>query len=312
MADSDDHTMSLDTVLAATDFSKTADLAVEHAAALAKRLGARLVLVHGHTMGVYWVGPAKPLTIPSSYEEAVLRDTREKLDTLAARLREDGVEVDTRLVSASGTEAALYIAKETDADLIVTGTRGHTGFKHLLLGSTAEAIVRTAHRPVLSIHPGDQPPDGGPIRILLPTDFSDDATAALEQAVTLLAGEPAHCALILVHVLHTPALLAPMVGDIAMRQVFIDQAREHATLGLEELAERFRARGHEVETRVAEGDPADVLAEKAREGNASLIAMGTRGLTGIKRIVHGSVADRTVRHARCPVLTVPRPRPDGS
>ncbi len=306
MAESGARTTPLDTVLAATDFSDTAHLAVEHAAALARRQAARLILVHGHTMGVYWVGPAKPLTIPSSYEESVLRDTREQLDALAARLREEGVEVDTRLVSASGTEATLYVAKETDADLIVTGTRGHTGFKHLLLGSTAEEIVRTARCPVLSIHPGDEVPAGGRIRIVLPTDFSDDATLALEHAVELLSGEPSECELVLVHVLHTPALLAPMVGDIAMRQVFVDQAREKATEGLEELAEQLRAEGHEVKTRVFEGDPAGMLADTARDCEASMIAMGTRGLTGLKRIVQGSVADRTVRHASCPVLTVPR------
>jgi nucleotide-binding universal stress UspA family protein len=306
MATGDGAAIRLETILAATDFSDTAQLAVEHAAALAKRQGARLVLVHGHTMGVYWIGPAKPLTIPSSYEESVLRDTREQIDALAARLRETGIEVDTQLVSASGTEAVLYVAKETDADLIVTGTRGHTGFKHLLLGSTAEEIVRTARRPVLSIHPGDDPPDGGKLHIVLPTDFSGYATLALQEAVALFTGDPANCSLLLVHVLHTPALLAPMVGDIAMRQVFIDQAREKTVEGLDELAQQFRDGGYEVETAVLEGDPADAIAEIARERGADLIAMGTRGLTGLKRIVQGSVADRTVRHAECPVLTVPR------
>ncbi|HEM46464.1 MAG TPA: universal stress protein, partial [Alphaproteobacteria bacterium] len=217
-----------------------------------------------------------------------------------------GVDVDTRLVSASGTEAVLYVARECEADLIVTGTRGLTGFKHLLLGSTAEAIVRTAGRPVLSVHPGDAVPGDGCLRVLLPTDFSDHAELALDHAVALLAEKPAQCSLILVHVIHTPALLAPMVGDVAMRQVFVQQARESAAEEIEQLAEAFRADGHEVETVIREGDPAETLADIAADKDAALIAMGTRGLTGLKRIVQGSVADRTVRHAPCPVLTVPR------
>lgn len=301
-----DSTPSRDTLLVATDFSETAELAVAHAAALARRRNARLVLVHGHTMATYWIGPANPLRIPPSYEEAVLQNARERLDAIVLELQTSGLEVESRLVSATGPEAILHVANELDADLIVTGTRGHTGFKHLLLGSTAEEIVRTAHRPVLSVHPGDAVPDPGHLRIILPTDFSDDAKLALGLAVDLVTNGAADCSLCLVHILHTPIMLAPVVGDTAMREVFMEQARENAIEGLDRIADELRQQGHTVETIVREGDPADSLADIAREKNASLIAMGTRGLTGLKRIVHGSVADRTVRHATCPVLTIPR------
>ncbi len=303
MADSREHRP---TFVVATDFSSTADLAVEHAAGLARRRGARLVIVHGHSLATYWVGPANPLRIPPSFEEAILQNARQRLDALCERLRQTGLDVEARLVSATGPEAVLHVAKELDADLVVTGTRGHSGFKHLLLGSTAEEIVRNAHRPVLAIHPGDALPDAIHLRIILPTDFSDDAAAALEQAIALLSNRGTDCTLSLVHVLHTPVLLAPMGGDMAVRAAFIEQAREQAAEGLERIAKDLRGKGYTVETLVRDGDPADALAEIAREQHASLIAMGTRGLTGLKRIVHGSVADRTVRHARCPVLTLPR------
>jgi nucleotide-binding universal stress UspA family protein len=293
-------------IVAATDFSETADLAVEHAAALARRTGSPLLIVHGHTMAAYWVGPAKPLTVPASYEETILRNAREKMEALCTRYRAEGIDVDSRLVSASGTEAVAYVAKQSDAKVIVTGTRGLTGFKHLLLGSTAEAIVRTANRPVLAIHPGDAVPGDGALRIVLPTDFSDDARLALDQALALLDDRGEASTLVLVHVIHTPGLLAPMVGDVSVRQLFIQQARDAAVEGLERLAESLKGAGRTVEAVVREGDPAETVAAIAGEKKASLIAMGTRGLTGLKRIVHGSIADRTVRHASCPVLTVPR------
>ena len=301
-----DSTSPRATIVVATDFSETAELAVAHAAALARRRNARLVLVHGHTMATYWIGPANPLRIPPSYEEAILQNTRERIDAIVLELRQSGLDAEARLVSATGPEAILHVANELDADLIVTGTRGHTGFKHLLLGSTAEEIVRTAHRAVLSVHPGDAVPDPGHLRILLPTDFSDDAELALGLAIDLVTNGAADCSLSLVHILHTPIMLAPVVGDTAMREVFMEEAREKANHGLERIADELRRKGYTVEAIVREGDPADTLADIAREKNASLIAMGTRGMTGLKRIVHGSVADRTVRHANCPVLTIPR------
>ena len=297
-------------IVVATDFSGTARLAQQHAVALAKRRGAKVVLVHGHTMGAYWVGPGNPIAVPPNYEDSILKAARESLDTIAEEVRAQGVDAEGRLVAAAGPEAVLDSADSVEADLIVTGTRGHTGFKHLVLGSSAEAIVRRSDRPVLSVHPGNEVPSDGKLRVVLPTDFSDDAKLALDRTLGLLGDGPEDCELILVHVVHTPVLMSPMVGDMGMREVFVQQAREQAVEALDELAASLRSRGCTVEAVVREGDPADVISAVAKEQNADLVAMGTRGLTGLQRIVQGTVADRTVRHAGCPVLTVPRSEPD--
>ncbi|MDG2049225.1 MAG: universal stress protein [Myxococcota bacterium] len=297
-------------IVLGTDFSETAELATDHAAHLARRHGARLTVVHGHTTGIYWIAPSKPLSLPSQYEDQILREIQTKLKDIEERLTALNVSVETRLIASAGADAALYVAQSVGADLIVTGTRGHTGFKHLLLGSTAEQIVRGAKAPVLAVHPGDDANEKKPLHIVLPTDFSDDALSALKRAVELFSGDPpAPCSLTLVHVLHSPSLMTPVLSDPSVRRLFLEQAKNDARQALRALAQPLEADGHQVESRVLEGDPGDTLAKVAREVDASLIAMGTRGLTGWKRVVQGSVADRTLRHAECPVLTLPRESP---
>jgi len=300
-------TRDLRVIVVATDFSETSDLAQQHAVRLARRAGARIVLVHGHTMAAHWVGPANPLTIPPNIEEAVRKSAEQQLHEATRRLEDDeAVEVESRLLSEPGPQAVLDAAAAASADLIVTGTHGHTGVRHFVLGSVAEEIVRGAPCPVLAVHPGDAIPTGEHVEVLLPTDFSDDAREALDNTLALLGEEPSKPRLALVHVVQAPLLMAPVMGDIDMRHVFLEDARQQAAQSLAALAVELNDRGFEVDTVVRSGSAADVIAEVARERGSHLIAMGTRGLTGLKRLTHGSVADRTVRLAACPVLTVPR------
>lgn len=294
-------------IVVATDFSETAELAQRYAAMLAQRSGARMVLVHGHTMSAHWVGPANPLTVPPNIEEAIRKSADQQLHEATRKLEEiEGLEVEGRLLPEPGPQAVLDAAEAVSADLIVTGTRGHTGVRHLVLGSVAEEIVRGARCPVLSVHPGDSLPSGESVEVLIPTDFSDDAQAALENTLALLGESPSKPRVALVHVVQAPLLMAPVMGDIDMRHVFLEDARKQAAQSLASMAVELNDRGFEVETVVRTGSAADVICELAKERGSSLIAMGTRGLSGLKRLTHGSVADRTVRHASCPVLTVPR------
>jgi nucleotide-binding universal stress UspA family protein len=76
---------------------------------------------------------------------------------------------------------------------------------------------------------------------------------------------------------------------------------------LEDLARELSGAGLEVETEVAEGDPAELIVARAAELGADLIAMGTHGLSALGRVFLGSVARRVVQHAPCPVLTVRSP-----
>jgi len=141
-------------------------------------------------------------------------------------------------------------------------------------------------------------------RILVPHDFSDDAAAALDFAVELakqLGGE-----LHLLHVYRMPLEMFSPYG-IAVPESVIPEIREAAGRRLKELSAQVKNAGLEVEVHLQEGPPADSIAEAARELGADLIVMGTRGRTGLAHVVLGSVAERTVRSAPCPVLTLRPP-----
>ena len=140
--------------------------------------------------------------------------------------------------------------------------------------------------------------------ILVPTDFSADAQEALSTAMDLAKKFDAK--IVIVHAYHVdiPLMAPPLGGVYALPAGFYDQLRAQATLQVEAAAQELAAAG--VEARgIAVADPAAMaIVEYARSLSADLVVMGTRGLTGLKHVALGSVAERVVRNAPCPVLTV--------
>jgi nucleotide-binding universal stress UspA family protein len=138
-------------------------------------------------------------------------------------------------------------------------------------------------------------------KILVPVDFSEHASRAVDTAIELAKAFGAKLQLIHVFPMQS-ILLAPYEVSIP---IDIEQSiREPINRKLAELAERAEKVGVAVDTLTASGTPAEVIAQIARDHRADLIVMGTRGLAGLKHVLLGSVAERTLRIAPCPVLTV--------
>lgn len=137
-------------VLCPTDFSPTADHAAELAAEMALKFGAEMVLLHVIPDLSYPLRSFGAVTAYPHLREELHARAKEELDKHAATLQA-GKPVATELRDGATHEAILACAKEHGADLIVIGTHGHQGLKHMLLGSTAEKIVRTATCPVLTV-----------------------------------------------------------------------------------------------------------------------------------------------------------------
>lgn len=139
--------------------------------------------------------------------------------------------------------------------------------------------------------------------ILVPTDFSADADKALSTATELATIFGAK--IVVIHAYHVDIpMLSPMGGGYALPQGFYEGLRSQATAQIEEIAEKLVAEGIDA-TGIALHEPASIaIAEQAESLPADLIVMGTRGNTGLKHVVLGSVAERVVRTAPCPVLTV--------
>ena len=145
--------MPYQTIVAATDFSEAANGAVEHAADLARHFGAALVLVHAYNVEIPIASPAMAggYVLPDNFFEQIGEQAILQVEEAAKALSEKGVKVTGVAIDQP---AALAIKGEADrrgADLIVMGTRGLTGIKHVALGSVADRVVRTASCPVLTV-----------------------------------------------------------------------------------------------------------------------------------------------------------------
>lgn len=139
--------------------------------------------------------------------------------------------------------------------------------------------------------------------ILVPTDFSPDAEKAVSTAVEFAKLFGAR--IVILHAYHIAIPMAsPTGGPYMLPQDFYDDLQSHATLQVERIAKEVATQGIEA-TGIALCEPASTaIVEQAESLPADLIVMGTRGLTGLKHVMLGSVAERVVRTAPCSVVTV--------
>ncbi len=140
--------------------------------------------------------------------------------------------------------------------------------------------------------------------ILVPTDFSADAEKALSTATELAKLFGAR--IVILHAFHAniPVVVSPIGGDSALPRGFYENLQSEATARVEGVAKELATEAIAA-TGIALSDPASAaIVAQAESLPADLIVMGTRGLTGLKHVVLGSVAERVVRTAPCSVLTV--------
>jgi nucleotide-binding universal stress UspA family protein len=137
-------------ILVPTDFSETADRALDYAIALSAPLGARIHVVH--VIGIPQLGiPELGVALTSTMIESLVRDNQAALDRLVDKHRGQATFGDIVLRTGDARDMILQAANEVHADLIVIGTHGRRGLARALLGSVAEAIVRMAPCPVLTV-----------------------------------------------------------------------------------------------------------------------------------------------------------------
>ncbi len=143
--------MPFQKILIATDFSPAAEHAVDYGVELALTLGARVHVVHAYDLPIPTVHPYQ-VAVPDPFIRACWRQAHERLDETVARVREQGVEADSKLSEVPAAEAIAHEAEASGCDLVVMGTRGNRGLKRMLLGSVAEHTVRLAKCPVLTLN----------------------------------------------------------------------------------------------------------------------------------------------------------------
>lgn len=146
-------------------------------------------------------------------------------------------------------------------------------------------------------------------KVLIPTDGSDTARRAIDFAVRLLAGSS--CEVVLLSVVEEPAYAAFWSDGLIAPEVILPPAEElkeelhgKAEETLSEQAEPLRAAGLRTTVRVRFGNPAAEILQEAEDGGCEMIVMGSHGRGAIGSFLLGSVSNRVVHHAKCPVLIV--------
>jgi nucleotide-binding universal stress UspA family protein len=283
-------------ILVATDFSEKADKAIGAALALAERKQAELHLVHALEVALPLFEPYA-VVIPADWVGESRKLAQEKLETAHSRVTARGLTGTTHLGDVPAAHAIAERAREIGADLVVVGTHGHTGLKHVVLGSVAERTVEHAPCSVWTVK--GEAATAAPRTIVVGSDFSDAGGSAIETAATWArdVGAKLH----LVHALQVPMpLVAPY--EVAIPEGIIEGARREAQRQLDETAAGLT--GLSVTTELATTPAHAALVDAAERLSADLIVTGSRGHTGLKHALLGSVAERTLRYAPCGVLTV--------
>lgn len=295
-------------ILVPTDFSPGAQRALEYAASFASQVHARITLLH----------VVEPLGSPDLDYFPFIIEPRKLVAFAHQQLAAapDDKNLDARLFAQPLVRTGIAFfeitqaARDLESDLIILSAHEFTGLKHVWLGSTAERVVRHAECPVLvlgktdrfsALSSGETEADVLRIcRVLVPVDFSDPSRAALRYAARLAARFKAS-----VYLLYVAESLQKLRHAHAMT-ANVDTSRLHDALKekLAEFAIDPVAELAPIHYEVRNGKPVEEILSSANDIGADLIVIATHGRTGFKHVMLGSVAERVVREAPCPVLVV--------
>ena len=290
-------------LLLATDLSNAARRAEDYAGALAASWRAQLTVM---SVVEFQPGLDREYAVNQLYLTDRMYETTAGLAAFKDKLHRRGIETTTRVGTGLPSEEVIAAAKSEDADLIIVGTRGKSGLAHVLLGSTAERVIRMAPCPVLAVPIGMDDHQGEKAvsidHILVPTDFSDCSSEAVKYA-GVVAGQ-AKASIELLHILE-PAYYG--IDFAVETRDEREQKRRRATERLEVLSAELAAAGIVVKVSLSGGPPADTILEFADRSSSHLIVMGTHGRRGLSHMWAGSVTEAVLRRGHRPVLAVRNP-----
>jgi nucleotide-binding universal stress UspA family protein len=274
-------------LLLAIDRSGHAEEAARVAGDLAAALPAEVAVLHVHeaslTAAVYRPEDLERAAVETAEAAGAL------VDRAVSRLREQGVTASGSVLMVDGTTAAQIAATAGDegADLLVVGAVGASGWRELVVGGVAHAVVQAAHCPVLVVP--RRSPEADLRRLVLGVDGSAGAARAVALTSELAARLEAE-----VLVVHASD------GSLADHEPDVIAAAAADAVGHDRVvATRVRAAG--------EGGVADALRTEAESFGAGLLVVGRRGRSPLQRLLLGGVSERLLHTTPCPLLVVPPP-----
>jgi nucleotide-binding universal stress UspA family protein len=292
----------LHTILVPTDFSACSEQALSRALGLARHHRAALHLLH--------VVEISALSLPylkvDFFREEMGR-AEEKMCELLARHATDGVEIDLAVRRGAPTGAAgpviLQYADEAGADLIALGFHGRRGFQTLFMGSVAQEVIHGTDRPVLAVRECEGAPLARSVeRILVPIDLSPHSERGFTHGVALARTYGAE--LLLIHVTDVSHFIG-VYGEI---DPFTPDVQERVDRWVKQEMGRMRREaegaGVKAQSFLLSGYPSSTILDFIAERAVDLVVMTSHGRTGLDRFLLGSVSEKVLRRATCPVLLI--------
>lgn len=227
----------------------------------------------------------------------------ERLDEERRWLEAEGFDVETHVVRGTPYRRINDLAEKVDADLIIIGSKGkHGRVRDSLVGSTTINMARTAVRPLLIERIVER--SGEPrvaeeklfSRVLHPTDFSENAQRAYNEFQTI-----------------KPSLEeADILHVLTREQRRLDRSEEEIQTQLAEFREPLEEAGVETTTSVRRGEAVEEIMAEEREFDPSLLLVGSRGMSRIRRLLLGSVTEDLIAKSESNILLVPPRRTEGT
>ena len=301
------------TILVPTDFSEPSLKAMKYARALAKQFRASL-----HLINVFDVQFEAPSLAPLyATDDEIQRRLGRRFRAIAGEFAGPIRRGRCHARIGRAFEEICEAAQKLHVDLIVTATRGYTGLKHMLMGSTAERIVRHSPCPVLVVREKEREfvqsnvakgTRGGSAlsvrHILVPVDFSEHSRVALRHAIAFAKRFGAKLALL--NVIY-PQYYATNMDYMAFDYPsLLEETRRTARREFNAFVRSIAFEGVPFETHIEEGHPGQHIVDYASKHGVDLVVNATHGRSGLRHVVLGSTAEHVVRFGKCPVLIVPR------
>jgi universal stress protein E len=299
---------SLRKILVATDFSEPAAAALRRAVRLGEQAGAEVTVAHviehvaaavaGTSFEAHWRIPAGELR---KAERRLRGRAGDRLAALTAPYRGGRSRLRTETLVGVAFVEIIRAVQRVGYDLVLAGTRGLSGFRRYLVGSTAERLVRQCPCPVWVVKPGYD----GPLRsILAPVDFSEVSGTSLQVAACL--ARLSACPLDVLHVLSAGDDGGPFPDDAARPDLrsLRTEVRQAAAQHLDSFVGVHVHPDVAVRERLAVGTPWKTIGVAARRVGADLIVLGSVGRTGVPGLLIGNTAEKVLRHCGRSVLAV--------
>lgn len=298
-------------ILVATDFSPSADAALQQAVWLAAASGATIDIVHVVPTGRNPTDPKMDLFFELwqeaggdsiGRESASIQEITTKLQQ-AAKHAGRSVAVDTKILTGEAFVEIIRTVQHEPYEIVFAGTRGLSQWEQFKVGSTAKRLIRKCPASVWvvkAVHAGQ------PSVVLAATDFSDVSRKAVRQGLEV--AQRANAAFYLLHVVDSKDVPEDAISHVPKGGTLQEEIVSSATSRMEQFIDSLAVNRKCIQVLLSWGVPWQEIRRAAKYQAADLVAIGTVGRNGLPGLLLGNTADKLLDTCDCSLLTV---KPDG-